>query len=374
MQVVVCSDGVFPAELGGIQRHTRLLVEHVARRHQDVELIVVHPHEGSRFFEGLANVREVTVSPRPGRRQYLLECWELSARMAEVLRRHPGAVVYSQGIAVLQGIGEFSDRLIVNPHGLEAFQALTFRSRMQSLPFRIAITRAMRHARLVVSLGGRLTDILSRVVPRDRICVLPNGVEMPAEGRSAGHARGETLRVLFVGRFFANKGIPDLIEAARLIDRSGESSSFSFDLVGDGPLFDSIRGSVSMPNIRFHGKVGDARLDSLYSEADVFVLPTLFEGMPTVVLEAMARGLPILVTDVGATRELVDSSNGVIIPKRDPQAIVRELRRLRDMPSASFAALGAASREKAAGRFAWSRVADDHVAAFRRVLSGNPKR
>jgi glycosyltransferase involved in cell wall biosynthesis len=374
MQVVVCSDGVFPAELGGIQRHTRLLVEHVARRHQDVELTVVHPHEGRRFFEGLRNVREVAVSPRPGRRQYLLECWELSARMAEVVRRHPGAAVYSQGIALLQGIDEFSDRLIVNPHGLEAFQALTIRSRLQSLPFRLAITRAMRRARLVVSLGGRLTVILSRVVPQDRIVVLPNGVEMPSEGRFAGHERGDALRILFVGRFFANKGIPDLIEAARLIDADGESAAFRFDLVGDGPLFDSIRGSVSMPNVRFHGKVDDARLDSLYSEADVFVLPTLFEGMPTVVLEAMARGLPILVTDVGATRELVDPANGVIIPKRDPRAIVRELRHLRKMPLESFRALGAASRAKAAGRFAWSQVADDHVSAFRRVASGNPQR
>lgn len=370
MHVVVCSDGVYPAELGGIQRHTRLLVEHVARRHPDVELTVVHPHEGKRFFPGVGNVREETVAPRPGKGQYLVECWQLSARIAAVIRRHPGAVIYSQGIAVLQGIDGFSDRLIVNPHGLEAFQSPTLKARLQSLPFRLAITRAMRRARFVVSLGGGLTDLLRTAVPHDRICVLPNGVVMPEPRADRARPRGSELRVLFVGRFFANKGIPDLVAAARLIADRGDAGAFRFDLVGDGPLLESIRSSSALPSVRFHGKVDDPTLDGLYADADVFVLPTLFEGMPTVVLEAMARGLPILVTDVGATRELVDDSNGQIIPKHSPHAIAAALDRLRDLDSADLAALGAASTRKVMERFTWDRVADAHVELFRRVLAG----
>jgi glycosyltransferase involved in cell wall biosynthesis len=370
MHVIVCSDGVYPAELGGIQRHTRLLVEHVARRHRDIRLTVVHPHEGRRFFEGFTNVGEVTVAPRPGKRQYLLECWELSARVAEVLRRHPDAVIYSQGIAVLQGIGEFTRRLVVNPHGLEAFQALTLKSRLQSLPFRLAITRAMRRARFVVSLGGGLTDILRGVVPAERIVVLPNGVVMPDRMPLRDRGRALGLRVLFVGRFFANKGIPDLVAAARIIAERGDGSSFRFDLVGDGPLYESIRSAPSAASVHFHGKVDDATLDALYDEAGVFVLPTLFEGMPTVVLEAMARGLPILVTDVGATRELVDDSNGQIIAKNSPVGIVTALDRLRAMGDTEFAALGNASVRKVVERFTWDRVADAHVELFHRVAGG----
>jgi glycosyltransferase involved in cell wall biosynthesis len=289
-----------------------------------------------------------------------------------VIRRHPGAVIYSQGIAVLQGVDEFSDRLIVNPHGLEAFQAPTLRARLQSLPFRLAITRAMRRARFVVSLGGGLTDILRKALPHGRICVLPNGVMMPKSSVGRIRQRTRELRALFVGRFFANKGIPDLVAAARLIADRGDASKYRFDLVGDGPLFESIRGANASPSVRFHGKVDDAALDALYDAADVFVLPTLFEGMPTVVLEAMARGLPILVTDVGATRELVDESNGQIIAKNSPDSIVAALDRLHGMPDGDFAALGARSIRKVEERFTWDRVADAHVDLFRRVASGQP--
>jgi glycosyltransferase involved in cell wall biosynthesis len=371
MHVIVCSDGVYPAEFGGIQRHTRLLVEHVARRHHDIRVTVVHPHEGRRFFEGIENVGEVTVAPRPGRRQYLLECWELSTRVAEVLRRHPEAVIYSQGIAVLHGIDEFTPRLVVNPHGLEAFQAMTLKSRLQSLPFRLAITRAMRRARFVVSLGGGLTDILRGVVPAERIVVLPNGVVMPDRLPVRDRGRHRALRVLFVGRFFANKGVPDLVAAARIIADRGDQSSFRFDLVGDGPLYQSIRSASPPASVHFHGKVDDAALDALYGEADVFVLPTLFEGMPTVVLEAMARGLPILVTDVGATRELVDDSNGQIIAKNSPAGIAKALDRLRAMDDAAFAGLGNASVRKVLDRFTWDRVADAHVGLFRRIAGAS---
>jgi glycosyltransferase involved in cell wall biosynthesis len=94
--------------------------------------------------------------------------------------------------------------------------------------------------------------------------------------------------------------------------------------------------------------------------------------MPTVVLEAMARGLPILVTDVGATRELVDESNGQIIAKNSPDSIVAALDRLHGMPDGDFAALGARSIRKVEERFTWDRVADAHVDLFRRVASGQP--
>jgi glycosyltransferase involved in cell wall biosynthesis len=93
----------------------------------------------------------------------------------------------------------------------------------------------------------------------------------------------------------------------------------------------------------------------------------LFEGMPTVVLEAMARGLPALVTDVGASRELVDSSNGEIIPKRDPNALADALLRLESMGTSGRDALGRAGRQRAMERFTWKAVAQAHVRLFAEV-------
>jgi glycosyltransferase involved in cell wall biosynthesis len=362
MHVVICSDGIFPASMGGIERHTRLLVESLAARHRELRLTVIHTHPGTRLFESLTNVAEIAVEPKPGRRQYLIECLELSERFANELRKVPDAIIYSQGVCVLRGIHEFSRRLIVNPHGLESFQTLSFRDWATTTPFRLVQRRTFRHARYVVSLGGRLTKILEREIGDSRrIVVLPNGVNLPSEPVHRAPRGDGPLRLLFVGRLARNKGVSDLVRAMGILDRQGLSGSITLDLAGAGPLLAQLSRDCRLPSVTFWGKVTDEQLEELYRRAHVFVLPTLFEGMPTVVLEAMARSLPALVTDVGATTELVDDANGKIIRKRDPVGLSATLRRFADMSEDTLAKLGEAGRERVRSRFTWSQVADSHA-------------
>ncbi len=368
MHVAICSDGVFPEAIGGMERHTRLLTETIAARHPGVRVTVVHTHPGKRIFPALPNVDEVAVEPRPGRRQYILECLDLSARFAEALERIPDAVVYSQGVCVLRHIRNFTHRLVVNPHGLESFQTLTIRQWAASTPFRTIQRHTFRHARHVVSLGGRLTDILGRECrgAPGKVVVLPNGVDVPAAAVQRPAAKSDgPIRLLFVGRLVANKGVPDLLSAIEILSKTEPPDRYVLDIVGSGPLLEQLKATNTLDSVQFRQKVGDQELEKLYASADALVLPTLFEGMPTVVLEAMARAVPVLVTDVGASRELVDSSNGEIIPKRDPQALANALRRLHRIGPDARQRLGAAGRARALARFTWARVADAHVDLFR---------
>jgi glycosyltransferase involved in cell wall biosynthesis len=371
MRVAICSDGVFPDSVGGMQRHTRMLVESLSRRHPDLDIAVLHTHAGKRLFAAFPNVEEFGIAPRPNARQYLLECHDLSGRMAEVLRTMPDAVIYSQGLTVWKGITAFTPRLIVNPHGLESFQAVGWKDRLIAVPFRQVFKRIFRHARFVVSLGGRLTDILRRHVPdpAQRLVVLPNGVVPPAEELPDRPHESPPLRALFVGRFAANKGIPYLLSAVDMLNEQGLGHRFVVRLVGTGPLYEPLKSASERPNVAFCGGVDDARLDRLYADSDVFVLPTLFEGMPTVVLEAMARKLPVIVTDVGATRELVDEANGFIIRKRNARDIAVRLRELADMPASRRAALGQAAWRKVQDRFTWNRVADAHYEVIAKLAA-----
>jgi glycosyltransferase involved in cell wall biosynthesis len=365
MHLAICSDGIFPESIGGMERHTRLLAETIARRRPDVRITVIHTHPGKTMFAGIPNIDEATVLPKPGRRPYLLECLELSERFAQVLRNLPDAIVYSQGICVVRHIREFADRLVVNPHGLESFQTLTLRDWAKAAPFRLVQRHTFRHARHVISLGGRLTDILSRECGSPgKVVVLPNGVVMPPRSERFPSPEGSPIRLLFVGRLAPNKGVPDLLAALEELDRRGHCARFEADIVGGGPLLEALRGANVRTNVRFLGKVSDERLDELYARADVLVLPTLFEGMPTVVLEAMARGLPVLVTDVGATRELVDDLNGEIIPKRDPAALADALLRLRALGADGRRAMGARGLARVNERFTWLGVADGHLKLF----------
>ena len=118
-------------------------------------------------------------------------------------------------------------------------------------------------------------------------------------------------------------------------------------------------------NVMLAGKVDDARLEELYAECHALVLPTRFEGMPTVVLEAMARARPVIVSDVGAAAELVDAANGFLIPPGDEEALHGAISSLVAISAEQRAQMGRRGRERAAGRFTWPEVA----AAFARLAN-----
>lgn len=373
MHVAICSDGIFPAKIGGIQRHTRLLAETMARIRPSLRLTVIHTHPGKTLFPDLANIHELAVEPRPGRRQYLVECLSLSERFAGALRSLPDAVIYSQGICVVRNIREFSTRLVVNPHGLEFFQTTSPIEWVKGIPFRTVQRHTFRHARHVVSLGGHLTRILRRETRNapDKVVVLPNGVCAPPIEAALRRNRPASapLTLIFVGRLARNKGVADLLQAMDLIERDGRGADVRLHVVGSGPLLGKLRNSRPRDNVTFHEEVSDSELERLYAEADALVLPTLFEGMPTVVLEAMARGLPVLVTDVGATREMVDGSNGSIIPKQDPEGLASEILKLTDLGHGARCSLGTAGRARVDARFTWQRVAQAHLDLFDRIAA-----
>jgi len=369
LKVLFCTDGIFPHEVGGMQRHSRLLVEALARTGQ-VELIVVHPHPGKKIFPDFEQVIEIALPPLPGKKHYFFELKDYSRRVLEVAKAHPDHLIYSQGLSIWAGMSEVAHRTIVNPHGLEPYQTLGWKDRLKTWPYRRVFNRLFRNCRATVSLGGRLTDILRTQVTRpEQLVVLPNAtnpLSLPRE--SLLKVKSAPLRFMFVGRFAYNKGIDVLLEAVAQLNSEGLSDLFCLDLSGKGPLFEELKGRFPLPNVQFRGFVSDEDLAQAYLDNHVFVLPTLFEGMPTVILEAMARAMPIVVTDVGATLELVGNENGNIIRKRDVADLTRVLRHYIELDEETFQAQSGVSWDKFQERFTWEAVAKSHIELFEACL------
>jgi glycosyltransferase involved in cell wall biosynthesis len=116
--------------------------------------------------------------------------------------------------------------------------------------------------------------------------------------------------------------------------------------------------------VRLLGRVDDDTLFRLYGECHALLLPTRFEGMPTVVLEAMARARPILVSDTGATAELVDATNGYLLPKGDAGALYRAVHDLAGRSAEERRTMGAASYHRCRGSFSWPAVTARFVSLF----------
>ncbi|MFZ4814056.1 MAG: glycosyltransferase family 4 protein [Phototrophicaceae bacterium] len=215
-----------------------------------------------------------------------------------------------------------------------------------------------------------LRGLARKFRPQLPIEVIPNGVDLarfqvtPLQDKTAD----DTFIILCVARLVERKGIADLIDAVAYIRQYQEN--FRLVFVGRGDKEAEFRAYVERAGlarwVEFRGAVMHFDVPAIYNEADVFVLPSLNEGMSNAVLEAMASGLPIITTYTGGTAEML-RGNGMVIPKQSPDAIAKavievwqnvELRRT----------LGARSRA-IAETLTWRRVADDYMALYDRTLT-----
>jgi glycosyltransferase involved in cell wall biosynthesis len=169
-------------------------------------------------------------------------------------------------------------------------------------------------ADLVVCISDYARSQLMALVPEDRwprLAVVHCGIE-PDRFVPAERPARPTTHVLCVGRLVPEKGQALLVEAVERL--AGRGVDVHLTLVGDGPSRDAIA-AVAGERVTFTGAVGQDQILRHYGDADVFCLPSFAEGVPVVLMEAMATGLPVVTTRITGVPELVeDGVSGVLVP------------------------------------------------------------
>lgn len=195
--------------------------------------------------------------------------------------------------------------------------------------------------------------------PADFVKVIYNGLDIPEKVEPYNFAaRFSGKKIIYsAGRLSGQKGFNYLIEAAAILRK--ERSDLLFAISGDGKLEDDLTNQIRRlkleDTVALLGFSDD--INPMLKGCDLFVLASLFEGMPNVVMEAMAMGKPVVATDVNGARELMgtnesgtECNTGIIIPPRDPQAIADAIRSIIDSPSALYT-LGQAGYERVKNTF-----------------------
>ena len=161
-------------------------------------------------------------------------------------------------------------------------------------------------------------------LPPDRLVVIPNGVDISRFDRAIPVARTsisvpeDAVLALYVGRLDPQKGLTTLLDAAGTVAR--ECPTWHLALVGDGPLREELTARTEIAGLagladRIHWLGRRDDVPGLLRAAEYLVLPSLWEGMPNVVLEAMAAGLPVVGTRVEGTEDLVTpGQTGWLVP------------------------------------------------------------
>jgi glycosyltransferase involved in cell wall biosynthesis len=187
-------------------------------------------------------------------------------------------------------------------------------------------------------------DAPSEVVPN----VVDTSLFFPP---ATNHRERAERRLLFVGNLepSQHKGFPTLLRALERLN--GRRHDWRLDAIGDGPERTAYEESTVKLNLQEHVQFLGAQpkpvIAEMMREADLFVLPSRFDNLPCVVVEALASGLPVVSTTVGGIPELVDDRSGMLVPPDDPVALARGLEdMLDDLKAFDRRAIGAAARDR----------------------------
>ena len=239
----------------------------------------------------------------------------------------------------------------------------------QQLTYQLYAPALSRYDRVIV-FSELQADVLARLgVREDRLAVIPNGVDttqwrpanaMPsAIGSQLQRVRSRlgTERVfLYMGRISTEKNVEALLQAWRLVDTAG----CRLVIVGDGPLRSTLQNSYGQAdNVLWWGYESDlATRVALLQSAEVFLLPSLVEGLSLALLEAMASGCACVATDAGADGEVLAGGAGIVMNTLGVTSQLRTLLPvLRDQPVLTQA-LGRQARERVMERYTIDRNID----------------
>ncbi len=226
----------------------------------------------------------------------------------------------------------------------------------------------LRRSLAVVANSRGLADLSRRTDPFP-VQVIPNGVDVdffrPAD--QPGSPQKEPFAFLFSGRFHPQKNLFFLLDRFKEL-RQASPRPFTLHLVGDGPSRAGLQRYAAELGLQdrlvWHGWLDKDSLRRVYQNAGCFINPSLYEGMPNTVLEAMASGLPVVASHIPGNAELVKpEETGYLVSLNDAAAFTGALQNLLEHPEVA-ATMGQAGRALALREFSWERVALNYLILF----------
>ena len=359
-----------PGETGGRETYARELVPAMLELAPELELVAfVNRDAGPGLADELGDGIRAVVVPVSARSRAQWALGELALVSLAARRAH---------VDLLHSMANFAPawgpfRRVVTIHDLQ-YRAIP---ELMSWPARTAthalVSLAARGADriIAVSTAGSEGIVAGLGVERERIDVVPNGVRPPPAATSTagvreGHRLGLRPVALAVATNLPHKNLPVLIDALALM-RPEQRPMLVIAGHGtdDGALRAQALAAGVAEDVRLLGGCSTQELDSLYALAGCLVLPTLHEGFGLPVVEAMARSVPVVCSDIPALREVAGSAALYF----DPRAPAEIAARLAEV----LANTGLAERMRERGRarardFSWSAAAAGTLASYRRAL------
>lgn len=336
MKVALITDGIAPYVIGGMQKHSFYLAKYFAKQGVEVDLIHynqsafdinaldVFTNEEKKYIHSIV-INFPSSKPFPG--HYVFQSYKYSCIAYNAIKHKLAEYdfIYTKGFSGWKLITEKKKGNVsccpigVNFHGYEMFQyAPEFKAKLQQQLLKPFVKKITQQADVVFSYGGNITNIIKSIgVVQQNIIEMPSGVESDFISKAlATHTKAHT-KFVFLGRAERRKGIIEL--NATLTKLINSNAVFSIEFIG--PIPNELK--INDAKIMYHGETRDTKkIKKILSQADVLICPSWSEGFPNVILEAMASGLAIIATNVGAISDMVSEKNGWLIPPFNQKALL----------------------------------------------------
>lgn len=274
--------------------------------------------------------------------------------------------IYPDGIAAALVKFILNVPLILTGHGCDINLYTSYMLR------RPQIKMALRYADMVTVVSNAHKKKLAQIVHQVHVKVIHNGVDFdvfrPRDKKDCRIKLNIDINkkiILFVGQLIEVKGISYLIEAANILVR-GTKLSFEIKLIGEGSLrslFESeVKKNKLCNGITFLGEKPTNEVALWFGACDVFCLPSIREGCPSVILESLASGRPVVASNVGGIPELVNAKNGRLFNRGDVKGLANFLNEVLNIQWNSNAIRNTIKEHS------WENVADNYFGIYKDVL------
>lgn len=201
----------------------------------------------------------------------------------------------------------------------------------------------------------------------NKFSYIPNGVtirELPNHANPT--PKKNFRRLIFVGRLAPQKGLKYLLSALSTL--KSENYLFHLDIVGSGPDHQMLEELAKKQDVNdvisFHGNMGHEKVFEHLNDADIFVLPSISEGLSNALLEAMAAGLPCVVTRSGGSERLISSQTGRVADVADTNSLTSCLKEMLDLPLSQLTEMGNTARKNVQDNYSMPIIAQMNLDLF----------
>ena len=339
MIIAILSDS-YPPSIGGKQKEVELIAKELARLGHRVH-VITKLVEGTKRREEEGNLVIHRFSYREGlpivtKILYILGIVKI---VKEILREERIDVMHANDLlgicipSVLIGL-LFKIPVIVQGHGTDILLLRHGRPRWKYLLYKLVIARAHR---IVVNARYAISCLAEVGMPEDKITVIPCPipVELIRKVQAEAEKPDDVMRIVTVANLIWQKGLSYLIAAAKKVCE--HMRNVEFIVVGEGPLRDELLRQIKELKLEdkvvLAGSLPYEEALKLTASADIFVLPSVYDQLPIVILEAMALGKPVVATNVCGIPEVIeDAKTGLLVKPSDVDSLAEAILKLIENP------------------------------------------